>query len=236
MVLTTNPAGANIAGAVLDPNLSFWVPPSGNYVVNTSSVGDLATGSTRVLSSGPVTLEGGFVMPGLTSTGFASSALGSTVTLPVSVGAGGNRNTGVAFLSLEAAQTTLLLTLRDASGAVIPGGTGSVTLDANGQRSAFVTQLLPGVTLAEFTGTLTVEVTARSHPGGLGVRPCAAIRQRDGHPGDGHCGSLTRRGIPAFFQGSRIPDLFCHKCSFLDDGPRGPHLHTDLTANEINIK
>jgi hypothetical protein len=157
-IVTTDSAG-NLITDVIDPTLSFWIPPSGNYVANTTTRGNLATGYARVLSSAPVTVDGGFVMPGLAGDARASSALGNTISIPVSVGAGGVRNTGVALLSLESARSTLLLTLRDSSGAVIPGGTGSVTLEANGKISSYVTQLLPLVTSPSFTGTLTIEMT-----------------------------------------------------------------------------
>ncbi|PYS36384.1 MAG: hypothetical protein DMG14_24635 [Acidobacteria bacterium] len=74
--------------------------------------------------------------------------------MPVSVGATATTNTGIALIANSAG--TLTLSLRDASGAAITGGSRTIDVAAGQQITAFVNELLPSVTAAQYTGTLTL--------------------------------------------------------------------------------
>jgi hypothetical protein len=165
VVLTTADGGKPIGDAVIDPALSFWIPPSGAATFDTSNRGTLATGYARVQSDAAVTVETAYVMPGLGGSRPVASTIANAVSIPVSLG--GGRDTGIALLSLEDAPSTLLLTLKDAAGAVPAGGTGLVAIAAGGRLSQYVSQLLPGVAGTTVAGTLTIEMTRGPIPSGL---------------------------------------------------------------------
>jgi hypothetical protein len=166
-LISRDTQGNLIADAITDPTLSFWIPPSGSATFSTSSAGNLTTGSARVLSSAAVNVETAYYMPGLSTEGRAKSVTGITVSVPVSFGGSGFRNTGISVLSLEEANTVLLLSLKDSSGAAV-GGTREIRLGPGGKVAQFFTEMLPANgPLVAFTGSLTIEITRGTIAGGL---------------------------------------------------------------------
>lgn len=152
---------------IIDPNMTFWIPPSGSVTFNTHNKGAVETGNARIYSNAVVNVDAGYFYPGLTSEGRAKSVVANSISIPVSIGSDGVRNTAVAFLNLESAPVTVLLTLRDTSGAVVAGGTNFFVLDPGEHGDAFVTELFPALGVESVLGTLTVEVTRGPIPSGL---------------------------------------------------------------------
>ena len=76
--------------------------------------------------------------------------------MPVSVS--GTTNTGIALIASTAG--TLTLSLADANGTAVAGGSSSVNVTAGQQITAFVTGILPSVTATQYTGTLTITTSA----------------------------------------------------------------------------
>ena len=157
----SNPASE----AIIDPTMSFWIPPAGKVTFNTHNKGTLMSGSARVHTSDVVTVDAGDQYPRFTSTGRVSTVTARAVSIPVSVVKTGSRNTGIAILKLTAGN--VILTLRDSNGAVIAGGEGGVAMSVGDHIIKFVTELLPNVTASEFTGTLTIQMFQGPFPGGM---------------------------------------------------------------------
>jgi hypothetical protein len=157
----SNPASE----AIIDPTMSFWIPPSGRVTFNTHNKGTLQSGSARIHTSGVVTADAGYQYPGRTSTGRVSAVTARSVSVPVNVANAGNTNTGIAILKLTAGN--VILTLRDSNGAVIAGGEGGVAMSVGDHIVKFVTELLPNVTASQYTGTLTVQMFQGPFPGGM---------------------------------------------------------------------
>jgi hypothetical protein len=140
--------------AVVDPNISFLIPPSGSATIATFNKAAFTEGFAKVFSNGSVAVDARFSHP-IFSQG-ASSATTVTsrsVSLPVSVTA--SANTGVAII----AGATGTLTLQGMFGIPIAGGSRTIDVTAGQQISSFVTELLPGVT-TPYSGTLTITTSA----------------------------------------------------------------------------
>jgi hypothetical protein len=143
---------------VIDSTVSFWLPPSGTAVVNTSNFGDLSVGNVRVHANSSVSPSVRYLYPGLETSGAATPVVATVASIPVSIGNGGVQNTGIALLGIDSSLPTLVLTLRDATGAVVPGGIRTLTLAVGQQLVGYVSDLLQLPNLTQFTGTLTVEL------------------------------------------------------------------------------
>jgi len=151
--------GTAMPEAITDPNVGFLIPPSGSVTVTTSNAGALTGGFARVFSNGNVNVAARFDHPSfIAATSSATTVTARAVSLPVAVGGTANQNTGVAIVAGSAG--TLTLSLRDANGAAIAGGSRTVDVTAGQQVASFVRELLPGVTQTSFTGTLTITTSA----------------------------------------------------------------------------
>jgi len=153
--------GSLLPEAISHANNWFLIPPSGSATFNTHNKGNLTGGFARVFSNGPVTVSSRFTNPNFTS----DNSTGATVTaqsvsIPVAVSDQAPlRNTGVSIIANSAG--TLNLSLRNASGTVIAGGSSTVTVSAGQQISSYLTQLLPvNQTGGSYTGTLTITASA----------------------------------------------------------------------------
>lgn len=147
--------GTPMPAAVTDPNISFLIPAGGSTTVSTHNKTDFALGFAKVFSNGPVTIDARYFHPVYTTgANGAATVTSRSVSVPVSVGPTASTNTGVALLANAAG--TLTLSLRDAGGNAIAGGSRSIDVTANQDVVAFVKELLPSVTASSFTGTLTV--------------------------------------------------------------------------------
>jgi hypothetical protein len=167
-MITRDTQGNFIADAIIDPTLNFWLPPEGSVTLATSNAGALTGGTARVLTNGAVSVDVAYYMPGLTTDGLVKPVTANSISVPVSVGASGVRNTGIAILSLEDVPTTLLLTLKDASGAGVSGATRAISLGAGAKISQYVTEMLGSAfPTGAFTGTLQIEMTRGPFPSGL---------------------------------------------------------------------
>ncbi len=152
--------------AIVDPNISFLIPPGGSTVINLHNKGNLASGFARVYSSAAVTLSVAYNYPAFPATAVAVPATGSLVQIPVTVDA--SRNTGIALLALSSGQW--IVTLRE-PGSFFPTPGSSRTIDVTqGQQVAvFVTQFLPDVKATQFTGVVTIESRTSSGAGLLSL-------------------------------------------------------------------
>jgi hypothetical protein len=152
-------SGALMPEAITDPNISFRIPPSGSVTLNTSNTGALTGGYAKVFSDGAVNVDVRYNHPSFTfATTAATTVTSRSVSLPVTVGGTANQNTGVALLASSAG--TLTLSLTDASGNAIAGGSRTIEVTTGQQIAAFVRELLTGVTQSQFGGTLTITASA----------------------------------------------------------------------------
>ncbi len=152
--LTVNLNGTDQAG-----QFSFSVPPQG--VVSFSSPGTSATakiGSVVVDSTenlgGTILFGGAF---GLAGVG-ASQQLSKFVA-PIEQTTQGGVTVGLAMMNTGTSQATVRLTVRDESGAPVPGGVLDVVLAPQGHVAKFIGQFFPSLSLADFRGTITGEAT-----------------------------------------------------------------------------
>jgi len=150
-----NSNGTPMPAAVADPNVSFWIPASGSTTISTHNKGAFAGGFAKVFSNGNVTVESRYIYSAFTpNANTATTVTARSVSLPVAVGPGATTNTGIALLANSAG--TLTLSLTNASGAAIPGGSRTIDVTAGQQLTAFVSELLPSVTAAQYTGSITI--------------------------------------------------------------------------------
>ncbi len=151
--------GSAMPESLADPVSAFLIPPSGSTTFNVHNKGTLTSGFARVFSSGPVNVEARYSHPVYTSgTAGSTTVTSRSVSIPVAVGATPSQNTGVAMV--PGATGDLTLSLRDSAGVAIAGGSRTLSVTANQQVVGFVKDLLPSVTLNQFTGTLTATASA----------------------------------------------------------------------------
>ena len=161
-------AGRPMPPGVVIPTIPFLIPPAGSVTLSTNKRGTLTAGPARIHSNAPVTVDVEYSRPGLTSSNRVRTVVGNSVSIPVSVSGGGVRNTGIALQSLEDSDTTtIVFTLTDANGTVIPGGIGGITLAPGEHLASFVTELLPSVSQSEFSGTLKIDMLKGPFAGGV---------------------------------------------------------------------
>jgi hypothetical protein len=154
IVDTFNSGGAPMSSALIDPAISFLIPPSGSTTINVHNKGTLTTGFARVYSNGAVALTTNYSYPTFPTGVTVTPVTGHLLSIPVNVGSGIN-STGIAMFAPTAGQ--LLFSLRSTSGSVIGGGSRTIDVAAGQHVVGFVRDLLPGVTEAQLSGTLTVE-------------------------------------------------------------------------------
>lgn len=151
--------GTAMPEAISDPNIGFLIPPAASVTISTHNAGTLTGGFARVFSNGAVTVDARYNHPAfVSSTSGATTVSSRSVSLPVAVGTPATQNTGVALIA--GAAGTLTLSLRDGAGNAIAGGSRTVDVTAGQQLTAFVRELLPGVTQSQFSGTLTITTSA----------------------------------------------------------------------------
>jgi CHRD domain len=151
--------GTPMPDTITDPNVGFLIPPSGSVTVTTGNAGALTGGFARVFSNGAVNVGIRFNHPTFVAAASSATTVTSrSVSLPVAVGGSANQNTGVALIA--GSPGTLTLSLRDANGTAIAGGSRTIDVTAGQQVASFVRELLPQVTQTSFTGTLTITTSA----------------------------------------------------------------------------
>lgn len=142
--------------AVIDPNISFWIPASGSVTLSTHNKGALAAGYAKVFSNAPVNVEARYTHSAFTpNTTAATTVTGRSVVFPVSVSATGN--TGIALIAESA--TSLTLTLRSSGGISFPLATIVVDVAAGQQIAQFASELLPKSLGTVFSGSLTISAS-----------------------------------------------------------------------------
>jgi hypothetical protein len=142
--------------AVVDPNISFLIPPSGSTTISTNNKAAFSEGFAKVFSNGSVAVDARFSHPLFSQSADTTTVTSRSVSLPVSVSA--STNTGVAILAGSAG--TLTLTLQNSSGGAIAGGSRTIDVTAGQQISSFVSELMTGVTATQYSGTLTITTSA----------------------------------------------------------------------------
>jgi hypothetical protein len=154
-----NRDGSLMGVSIVDPNTSFLIPASGSITISTHNRGNLLAGYARVFSNGAVTIDARYghtiFTPNVNS---ATTITSRSVSLPVALSLLGNSSTGIAIVAN--ASGTLNLSLRDQVGFPIAGGSRTIDLTAGQQIALFINELLPGITLTQFTGTLTITTSA----------------------------------------------------------------------------
>src|SRR5262249_17217195 len=140
-------------------NTSFLIPPSGSTTISTHNKGQFSGGFAKVFSNGTVNIDARYTHPFFSPNSNAATTVTSrSLSFPVSVGATSTTTTGIALIANSAGSLTL--SLRDASGTAITGGNRTIDVTAGQQITAFVTELLPSIAAAQYTGTLTVTTSA----------------------------------------------------------------------------
>jgi hypothetical protein len=163
--------GSPMPAGIVDPSVSFLIPPSGSTTISTHNKGDLAAGFARVFSNANVTAEARYTHSlFLPNANTATTVTARSVSVPVSAGATPTTNTGIALIAN--ATGTLTLSLQNAVGLPVTGGFRTIDVTAGQQISAFVTELLPAVpapsgTLTITTNTGTVSVVALQFDGSI---------------------------------------------------------------------
>jgi hypothetical protein len=151
--------GALMPAAITDPNLLFLIPPSGSATISTHNKGALVGGFAKVFTNGTVNVDARYGHPSFSpNANTAVTVTSRSVSIPVSVGPGATTNTGVALIANAAG--TLSLSLVNASGAAIAGGSRTIDVTSGQQITSFVNELLPSVTASQYTGTLTITISA----------------------------------------------------------------------------
>ena len=142
--------------AVVDPNMSFLIPPSGSATIATFNKAAFTEGFAKVFSNGSVAVDARFSHP-VFSQGASSATTVTSRSVSVPVSATGSTNTGIAIIAGSAG--TLTLTLGGPFGVPIAGGSRTIDVAAGQQISSFVTELLPGAT-TPYSGTVTITTSA----------------------------------------------------------------------------
>jgi hypothetical protein len=154
-----NRDGSLMAASIVDPNISFWIPAGGSTTVSTHNKTNFGAGYVKVFSNGNVTIDERYMHSAFTpNAGTVTTLTSRSVAVPVKLGPAITNNTGIALIANSAG--TLTLSLVDASGNAIAGGSRSIDVTAGQQIAQFVSELLPSVTATQYTGTLTITASA----------------------------------------------------------------------------
>ena len=124
--------------------------PLGELTISTHGRGDLAVGSVRVMSDGPIGGVLRFDAPGIGVAGVAASEPLNDALFPARRRAGGI-NTGVALRNLEAEEMTVSCTLMR-RGSVLEDA--EIRLAADGQTARFINEIFPGTNTSDFVGSV----------------------------------------------------------------------------------
>ncbi|MFZ0426708.1 MAG: choice-of-anchor U domain-containing protein, partial [Acidobacteriota bacterium] len=170
----------SLNGVAVGPLVQVTVPPKGLRVLSTGSQGDLVSGSVRVTSPQP--LAGVIVFSGsVGAAGVGSSPrIESGFSAPMETDRSRGLNTGVALMNAGTRNTTLSLSLYDASGHRL--ARAAVSLPVNGHKALFVDQFQWDTTLdfTRFQGILKVApsdpisaTVLQTRPGQFATMPVA---------------------------------------------------------------
>jgi hypothetical protein len=152
--------GTAMPAALVDPNISFLIPPGGSTTVNLHNKGNLGVGYVRVYSSGDVTLKAGYNFPTFPNTATVTPVTARSVSVPVTT-APGTFGTGVAFLNITGG--TVFLSVRNAAG--FPLASSSFDVTAGQHVVGFIDNFFSGLP-SPFSGRLIIENTP---PTGAGL-------------------------------------------------------------------
>jgi len=150
------PMPVSLSGSGVQSSRAFSIPPLGVLTLSTDGSGSLSVGSASVTADAPLGGVVRFQIPGIGIAGVGESRRVSRLLIPVRRTAGGIR-TGIAFQNPGDVPVSVLLTLRDTSGAAV----ATRTIDnfpARGHVAQFLEELFTGLS-GEFQGTVSVEVT-----------------------------------------------------------------------------
>ena len=130
------------------------IPSLGEVTIPTHGMGDLMTGSVKVVSDGIDSSIGGVLRFDLTNVGVAGVGSSQPVRdaiFPARRTAGGI-NTGAAFRNLS--ESGQMLTCRLMKDGQQLGDAAMVDLPANGQDAKFIHEMFPGSDTSDFTGSV----------------------------------------------------------------------------------
>ena len=134
-----SPLSVDLGGEVVSGEKELQIPAGGLSVLRTDGVGDLKVGSVTVCSNRP--LDGVILFGGA----FGVAGVGSSQIMtdgflaPLETNTATSIDTGIAVVSLDARSVTLRLSLCDSAGNLL--GTAQITLEGNGHRALFVTEI-----------------------------------------------------------------------------------------------
>jgi len=146
----------SVNGQAATPTVNFSLPPYGSVVL--SATGGSAVGSARVVTDNPIGGVLRFAISGLGIAGVGAGSPSASLIVPVARSQSRNIQTGIAITSVGAA-AHLTLTLRNANGQPVAGGTRALDLAANGHLAKYVAELFPDAQTNEFEGTVTIVST-----------------------------------------------------------------------------
>ena len=124
--------------------------PLAELTISTHGRGDLAVGSVRVMSDGPIGGVLRFDAPGIGVAGVGASERLNDALFPARRRAGGI-STGVALRNLEAEEMTVSCTLMR-RGSVLEDA--DIRLAAGGQTARFINEIFPGTNTSDFVGSV----------------------------------------------------------------------------------
>ena len=146
----------SINGQPAATSAAWELGPLGSAVFNLTAPGAMRPGSARVITTEGVT--GGLVsISSAAATGMAplAEAIGSFAA-PAARSRQSGITTALALHSTVTAQT-IVVSLRDASGAEVSGGRAQLAIAANAALTRTIEAIFPAANLDEFVGTVTIE-------------------------------------------------------------------------------
>ena len=165
------PVSISVNGQTPASRIPFTIRPLGSSTFTTNGSGDLVAGSAQASAGIPISGVIKYFHPSFGTAGIPEGAPRRAVMAFVSRDSGEGLDSGIALSNPQAAPVELALSLRGLDGREVSGGSGSLSIPANGHVAKFVHELFPGADTAKFQGS--VIVTAASTDGLVSV---AALR------------------------------------------------------------
>ena len=165
------PVSISVNGQTPASRIPFTIRPLGSSTFTTNGSGDLVAGSAQASAGIPISGVIKYFHPSFGTAGVPEGAPRRAVMAFVSRDSGEGLDSGIALSNPQAAPVELALSLRGLDGREVSGGSGSLSIPANGHVAKFVHELFPGADTAKFQGS--VIVTAASTDGLVSV---AALR------------------------------------------------------------
>jgi hypothetical protein len=151
-----NPLSVSVNGQAASTTVEFSLPPYGSVVLSTT--GGSAVGSARVVTDNPIGGVLRFAISGLGIAGVGASSPAASLIVPVARSWSRNIQTGIA-ISVVGGAAHLTMTLRNANGQPVPGGTRTLDLAGTGHVAKYIAELFPDAQTNEFEGTVTIVST-----------------------------------------------------------------------------